>query len=242
MSFESFERDNLDKYLKEVCKAYKKRAGKQMNAEIVLVGGAAIVVNYGFRAMTMDMDAVINGASVMKDAINAVADEYGLPNGWLNDDFIKTASYTRKLREISEYYRTYSNVVEIRTVKGAYLIAMKLKAARQYKYDLSDVVGILAEHERNGNPISIEDVQSAYKELYGEEQLSPFSQAFIEKVFAEGNFEKQYSKIRAEEERTKDNLIEFNDKYPETLNKDNFDDILVKLKKSKQVIDGTPKE
>ena len=41
-----------------------------MPAEIILVGGAAILVNYGFRAMTTDIDAIIHAASSMKNAIN----------------------------------------------------------------------------------------------------------------------------------------------------------------------------
>ena len=43
----------------------------------------------------------------MKDAINAVGDRMGLPNGWLNADFRQTASYSPKLAEASVYYRTF---------------------------------------------------------------------------------------------------------------------------------------
>lgn len=38
-------------------------------AEIVLVGDAAILVNYGFREMTYDIDAVITASSAMKGAV-----------------------------------------------------------------------------------------------------------------------------------------------------------------------------
>ena len=42
-----------------------------MPAEITLIGGASILVNYGFRASTYDVDALIQASSAMKDAINS---------------------------------------------------------------------------------------------------------------------------------------------------------------------------
>lgn len=75
MSSDSFTKDNLDTYLKELAKEYRRRSGKHMQAEIVLVGGAAILTNYAFRDMTTDVDAVIHAASSMKDAINYVGDK-----------------------------------------------------------------------------------------------------------------------------------------------------------------------
>ena len=145
-----FNRENLNQYLKEVAKEYRKRTGKNMPAEIILIGGAAVVINYGFRETTYDMDAVIHAASSMKEAINYVGDKFHLPNGWMNADFMKTASYTAKVSMYSQFYRRFSNIVTFRTVTGEFLIAMKLMAGRQYKYDLSDVIGVLWEHEKRG--------------------------------------------------------------------------------------------
>ena len=62
---------------------------------ILPIGGASILINYGFRDSTYDVDAVIGAASAMKDAINYVTDQLGLPNGWLNDDFQYT-KYDRR--------------------------------------------------------------------------------------------------------------------------------------------------
>ena len=102
----------------------------------------------------------------MKDAILRVGDRYGLPNGWLNSDFTHTDSYTPKLAEHAKHYRTFANVLSIYTVSAEYLIAMKLRSGRQYKNDRSDVLGILAEHEKNGAPISMERIRTAVTDLY----------------------------------------------------------------------------
>lgn len=103
-----FTKANMDIYLKELAKEFRKLNGTAMTAEIILIGGAAILANYGFRNMTNDIDAIIYASSSMKDAINIVGDKYKLPNMWLNSDFMRTASYSTKLEEISVYYRTYS--------------------------------------------------------------------------------------------------------------------------------------
>ena len=59
----TFNKDKLDLYLKELAKEYKKTAGKNMPAEIILIGGAAILANYGFREITTDVDAYIKAVS-----------------------------------------------------------------------------------------------------------------------------------------------------------------------------------
>ena len=111
-----FNKSGMDNYLKELAKEYRRMVGKKS---------------------TQDIDAIITAASAMKDAITVVGDRYGLPSGWLNSDFIKTDSYSPKLIEFSSYYRTFANVVTVRTIEAEYLIAMKLRAGRQYKYDLN---------------------------------------------------------------------------------------------------------
>ena len=126
-----FTKENIDTYLKELGKEYRKRIGKGLPAELILIGGASVLINYGFRNMTTDIDALIHAASGMKDAINSVRDHFGLPNGWLNEDFKNTGSYTSKIVEHSQYYKTYSNVLTVRTVSSEYLIAMKLRAGRK---------------------------------------------------------------------------------------------------------------
>jgi len=85
----SFTKENLDTYLKELGKEFRKLNGTKMPAEIVLIGGAAVLANYGFRELTYDIDAIILASSAMKDAINHVGDKMGLPSGWLNADFQK---------------------------------------------------------------------------------------------------------------------------------------------------------
>lgn len=106
-----FTKENLDGYLRELAKEFRKKNGNKMSAEIILIGGASILINYGFREMTYDMDAIIKSSCAMKEAINTVGDRLELPVGWLNTDFAHTKSYTPRLVEYSKYYKTFVNIL-----------------------------------------------------------------------------------------------------------------------------------
>lgn len=97
-----FTKENLDICLRALAKEFRKRNGKTMPAEIILIGGASILVNYGFRDMTNDIDALIQASSAMKEAINYVGDELGLPYGWINSDFIKDRILYAQIGELRQ--------------------------------------------------------------------------------------------------------------------------------------------
>ena len=205
-----FTKENLNNCLKELAKEFRKLNGTKMPTEIILIGGVAILANYGFREKTYDIDAIILTSSVMKEAVNRVGDKMGLPNNWLNMDFKQTNSYSDKLLEVSIYYKTFSNILTIRTISAEYLIAMKLMSGRKYKNDLSDVAGILWEHEKSGIPISSKAVDKAVKTLYGGwENIPKNSKKFIDAAFLTGNYRKLFFHNIKNEKQSKDILLDF---------------------------------
>lgn len=237
----AFGKEQIDTYLKEVAKQYRKLNRKGMPAEITLIGGASILINYGFRDSTYDVDALIQASSSMKDAINFVTDTMGLPNGWLNDDFKHTTSYTPRLVTFSQYYRSFSNMVTIRTITGEYLVAMKLKAFRQYKHDISDIVGILREHVRSGDPLTFERINKAVCDLYdGWDQMPESAQSLIQSILANKDMDALYDAYAQEESAAKDALLTFEDQYPDVLKEDNLSDILSHLMAKQQEEDTDP--
>ena len=235
----TFTKDNIDTYLKALAKEYRRLGGRSLPAEIILIGGASVLINYGFRDMTTDIDAVIRSASTMKEAIDRVGDELDLPRGWLNEDFKRTSSFSPKLVQYSSYYKTYYGVLTVRTVSGEYLIAMKLMSGRQYKSDLSDIIGILAAHERRGAPITKEMISSAVVDLYGSwDGITETSRRFIDDVLAEGDYSRLIKEIQRDERETKGELIEFEEKYPGRMNAENVDNIIDQLKMKKRAINN----
>lgn len=224
---ESFTKENLDLYFRELAKEFRKLNGKKMPAEITLIGGAAILAKYGFRDLTNDVDALITASSAMKDAINRVSDKYNLPSGWLNADFQRTKSYSQKLFEVSVYYKTFSNILIVRCITAEHLIAMKLMSGRRYKKDLSDIIGILLEHDKNSNPITFDKIDKAVNTLYGDwSEIPEYSKKFINAVFESHDYGKLFEKYRTSERASFKVLKGIDEKYPGLLKADNIDAIL----------------
>jgi hypothetical protein len=227
-------RDNLNVCLKAVAKEFRRLNGTKTQAEIVLTGGAAILANYLFRELTYDVDAIIIASSAMKEAINTVGDRMNLPRGWLNADVKRTSSYSDKLLAVSVYYRTFSNILQVRTIAAEYLVAMKLMSGRRYKHDISDVYGVLWEHQKNGIPLTKESILRAVTELFGDvERLPEASVTLLDDAFKSGDYENLYKLSREDEIEAKEILIDFDQQYPNTLKLDNINSILDSMKQKR---------
>lgn len=221
-------KENLDSVLKDLGNYYTHNGHNKIYAEIILVGGAAVLAKYNFRESSGDMDAIIRATSTIKDAALKVSDKYNLHPDWLNMDFKNTSSFSEKILEHSTYYKTFSNYVEIRIIKPEYLIATKLNAFREYKHDKSDIVGIIIEQEQINEPITKEDVSKAYSELY-QKELSLEQLNFFESVINNKDKKDLLDEIQEKENNNLQKLSDFKDKYPNVLNGDNLNEILQSL-------------
>ena len=228
-------KENFNECMKDLGKLYRKMYGKEFHAEIILIGGGAVLAGYGFRELTYDVDAILKLAPGIKEIASNVADKYGLERNWLNDDFTKTTSYTEKLVEKSQHYRQFSNVLNIRVVSAEYLVAMKLMSGREYKYDMSDVIGIIKEHNERSNPLDKSEILKAFQELYGDSSAMPLvSQELLNEAFEYNDLGLLYRKYREVEEQNKSLLTDFETKYPKAINAENLTSILDGLKQKQQ--------
>jgi len=131
--------------------------------------------------------------SLLKTHINKAGDKNNLPVGWLNDDFIMTKSYSSKIREVSEFYKSFLDCLEVRTIKDEFLIAMKPCWGRKYKSDYSDILGILLERKEEGKEITFSLIDKAIKTLYGSwEKISMNSKEFLTSAFKSTSIDKSY--------------------------------------------------
>ncbi len=229
---EEIRKDRIDVYLKALANEFKRVTGRKVKAEIVIVGGGSVMLNYDFRMNSVDIDAFNTSEEAIKTASLRVAEKYGLPDDWLNDDFKKTKSYSPKLREHSVYYKTYANVLEFRTVNREYLIAMKMVSGRKYKNDLSDIMGILYHHYLKQDEISLAEIEKAVRDLYGGfDSVSEETRSFVEAAINGRAFIGGYEKQKESERAIKERLIIFQDRYPAVAAPDNIDEIISKLER-----------
>lgn len=228
------DRDNLDFYLTALGKEYKKLSKHPV--QIVLVGGGAIFIRYSFRMMSLDLDGLLYPykSDSLKHAIRIVADKHNIPYGWLNDDFIKTDSYSNNIFIYSEYYKTYSNLIEVRIIDSIHLIAMKLKSFRSYKRDQSDIVGILLEEKHKGNFIKIENIKKAYIDLYKKEPSKEECDFLIYLYSKQDKWETLFHEVIIEEDINKTEISKINNNVEQkTALKQSIIDLLLKKQSKK---------
>ena len=226
-----FTKDNIDNLLFQLAKEYKKRNKNNTAAEIIIVGGAAIVSKYGFRPSTTDIDSLIFASSSMKDAINTVGDKNGLPTGWINDDFRKTSSYTETIRQYSRFYKLFANILEVRMLPAEYDVAMKLASLRPYKYDLSDAIGII-----KSESIMREQIEKAVLDFYGSfDNLSHPDEArkLLDSIFSSDDLEELYDSTRTSESDNRVILKDIDENYPKLLNEGNLASVLEAAKRKR---------
>jgi hypothetical protein len=215
-------------------KEYKKRGGKNTPAEIIITGGAAILIQYSYRQSSYDVDAIIHASSAIKDAANVVAEKYDLAHDWLNSDFMQTTSYSKKLEQHSRYLATRSNVLTIRVIDTEYLLATKLKSGREYKHDLSDIAGIIIEEKIRNPEFSKEDVINAFYDMYGSgSKIDDTVKCIMDEAFSTNEPERLLEKIKSEEQEANELLKDFEKDYNNVLNDGNVHAILESIRAKK---------
>lgn len=110
-------------------------------AEVVIAGGAALVLLFNARESTKDVDAyfVRPDASVLRSAAEAVADKLDLPRDWLND---AAKGYFVGISTGKILYESATLIV--RAASKEQLLAMKLGAWRD-AIDRADAALLLSQ-------------------------------------------------------------------------------------------------
>jgi Nucleotidyltransferase of unknown function (DUF6036) len=117
-------------------------AAANQNCELFLVGGAALVLLYGARETTKDVDAFASSASMnqpLRAAAASVAASQGLPADWLNDAAKRFVHGLAPGAVVLE-----KPGLRARTLAPQQLLAMKLSAWRD-DVDIDDA-RLLLEH------------------------------------------------------------------------------------------------
>ncbi|MBC8180351.1 hypothetical protein H8E88_04425 [candidate division KSB1 bacterium] len=125
--------------------------------DIILIGGAAMILYFGAKRTTRDIDVLIlrGGASELRKAVKKVAEEHELPKDWLNDaakgfaGILKSDFYHRLIP--LEY--TFENI-RLYVLGRAELIALKIIALREQ--DLEDLELLLSDMVDNDKKVILE--------------------------------------------------------------------------------------
>ncbi len=128
-------REDIGKYLRMLGQELQK---KQVIGEILLVGGAVMLLEVGNREVTKDIDAYFDPkySSAIREATMTIASREGLPGDWLNDG-VKGFFYSQPPhKRWAEYpgLRVYVATLD-------YILVMKVVAGRPQ--DIEDAKALI---------------------------------------------------------------------------------------------------
>lgn len=146
-----------------------------LEAEIGVVGGAAMVLAYDARAATMDIDAVFKPAQSVRDVAREIAAEKNLPKDWLNDG-VKgfMPGPPRKRLAIFD-----SPGIHVWAPETEYMLAMKAMSARADTMDTEDLK-LLIGRLRLKSPGAVFAIVENY---YPRREIPARVKFFVEAVF-----------------------------------------------------------
>lgn len=141
-------KEDIEKYLRMLGQELQK---KQVIGEVLLVGGAVMLLEIGNREVTKDIDAYFEPkySVAIREAVVTIAKREGLPADWLNDG-VKGFFYSQPPhKRWAEYpgLRVYMASLD-------YLLVMKVVAGRPQ--DIEDAKALLT-------VLKISDVQEVFK-------------------------------------------------------------------------------
>lgn len=166
------DRDQITACLRDLSAALAKRA---VVGEIVLYGGAAMVLAHQARLSTKYVDAVFVPKRLVYEAAAEVAREHGAPDGWLNDavkGFVSSRNDTRPLLDFPN--------LKVYVASPEYLLAMKCISMRLGRddTDLNDIRFLMKRLELHG----ADDVLRLVEAYYPANLVPPKTRFAIEEL------------------------------------------------------------
>lgn len=134
---EELSAEQLQGLLQELSESLQARG---LQAQLFIVGGAAMALAYDHQRMTRDVDALFAPAREVRDIAAELAERHGLEPDWLNDGAKGFMPAT------DEHPRTVfeSDSLLVQVPSPEYLLAMKLHASRGER-DLEDAAKLFNE-------------------------------------------------------------------------------------------------
>lgn len=126
-------KESIDVYLDKLADKILEKFGPEASIEIVVVGGAAIAINYTFSRASAYLD----------DLVADVAKECSLPTDWINHNVMVTGSFTPAIAQYAKHYKTFKGVLKVFTADALTLICMKSVCCRPDSHDILDIKNIL---------------------------------------------------------------------------------------------------
>jgi Nucleotidyltransferase of unknown function (DUF6036) len=167
------DRDALRRLLAELGDRLARRG---VRANIYVVGGAAMSLQFDEHRATRDIDSVVlTGHGPLMDEVRAMARLHNLPGTWLNE---QASSYVSRVHDGSSSIIFDHPNLSVAAASAKHLLAMKVLASRASDVtDLRLLLSIL-------NVTNVTEVQAILVQVFPDRSLSDRARLIIEDLLA----------------------------------------------------------
>lgn len=147
-----------------------------VEADLFVVGGAAMAVAYDARRATTDVDAVFAPSKEVRTAALRVAEELGLEEEWLNDA-VKGFLPGEDVEQVGVYE---GKNLHVAAASPKFLLAMKLMASRTER-DIDDITTLY----KICGLTTAEEGLAVLESFYPQDLILPRVQFLLQEMFPE---------------------------------------------------------
>lgn len=162
-------------YFRQLDQELKERKTK---GEILIYGGAVMVLAFDARPVTKDVDAIFVPKIVMRDAIKKVAENNGISEDWLNDG---VGGFQSSVGDKKLFLNLPNLAIYIPTTE--YLLAMKVLSSRVDTKDRTDIAFLIEKLQIK----TVEEIFNLVEKYYPRNRIEPRTKFFIEEMFDDIN-------------------------------------------------------
>ena len=151
----------------------RRLAERGVGGHVHIVGGAAMMLRFGTRTITEDVDAFFAPAAVVREVADELADDLGLEHGWLNN---AAQAFAPLFGEQAQWEPVLSaGDFEVAIADAHCLLAMKIRASRPGRDD-ADLAQLLAAC----GVTSLHEAVALYDAYYPDDRLPARATALLE--------------------------------------------------------------
>ena len=165
-SGKSLNRGDMIELLKKVdAELLLRRNRKNERFKIILVGGAVMVL-YGLRDSSMDLDAYWRARRIQK-AIDDVAKKNNLKSNWFNKDFKKSPSFSDAIYDNCKLLLKF-DCCDFYAATDELMLCMKLIAGRTRvdKNDFPDILNLINRIQQRGEEVTQTYINTLLTQFY----------------------------------------------------------------------------
>ena len=162
-----FSTDEIKSILFELATEYDKTSGEPLT--VLIVGGSATIFQFDFKKDTKDIDLVLTKASpIFAECEQIISDRFGVFLDELDFEVReKNPEHFKKIiLEETFPLDINSKKLSFRVSNKKMLFGSCLHWFRRYKYHVSNILSMLIEERKKGNPLTANDLENYFKEIY----------------------------------------------------------------------------